>query len=473
MSALWLVLVHIVRVLAEAGWNDPDICNGGEGWKKIPDPYKVHHPPKPYDNKWQSDDASLVVLIASLRETRCPDTLISMYTKATNPNRIFFGIVQQNDASDVDCQVGACEKMGTPAVKQDDGSYVAGDCKLFNQVRMYRMKASEARGPVFARGHQQTLVEPEDDFCMQIDAHTDVVQDWDRKILDQWGSVDNEYAILTSYPTNVHDLGHNSNRHWEMPILCKSAIIGPGLIRNHQASACANLRKPVISPLWAAGLSFGNCHHERNVPNDKNLKGVFMGEEFARGARLWTFGYDFYAPSRPVVGTYYGGEKGGSGHYGNDPGDSETSKKRLTTLLNWPNSDQSPKAHADLGKYDLGKRRTLDQYNQFSGMDTQKRGNFIKNWACENLTFVPWNTDDAYSEYPAKEPAEPVARIDFVKASIKGELDYLGLKSGDQENGVSILKLASFSLLLFSCLLAVAWKFNLLRKKQDHSKYSV
>ena len=78
---------------------------------------------------------------------------------------------------------------------------------------------------------------------MQIDAHTDVVQvcsswnvllknmflansfycqqrkqDWDRKILDEWGSVDNEYAILTSYPTNVHDLGHNSNKHWEVSL---------------------------------------------------------------------------------------------------------------------------------------------------------------------------------------------------------------------------------------------------------------
>ena len=72
----------------------------------------------------------LQVLIASLRETRCPDTLVSIFTKvcilvsfllfllltlprfpispsdkAKNPERVFFGVVQQNGPGDVDCQV--------------------------------------------------------------------------------------------------------------------------------------------------------------------------------------------------------------------------------------------------------------------------------------------------------------------------------------------------------------------------------
>lgn len=40
-------------------------------------------------------------------------------------------------------------------------------------------------------------------------------------------------------------------------------------------------------------------------------------------ARLWTHGYDFYSPTKPMVGTYYGGEKGGKGWFTSKPGEYE------------------------------------------------------------------------------------------------------------------------------------------------------
>jgi hypothetical protein len=45
------------------------------------------------------------------------------------------------------------------------------------------MDAAEARGPVYARAQQIKAISPQDDYCMQIDAHTDAVQDWDVKIV--------------------------------------------------------------------------------------------------------------------------------------------------------------------------------------------------------------------------------------------------------------------------------------------------
>lgn len=405
----------------EPGWTDPNICNDGTGWRVIPDPYKFHEPPKPYDDKWNSEKASIVVLISALRESRCPKTIADLVSKAKHPERINFGIVQQNDEmADVDCQEGACKLLGTPAVKNQDGTFSAGGCVVFNRIRMIRMSHTSARGPVFARGHQHLLVEPQDDFCMQIDAHTDAVKEWDVRILAEWGAVSNEYAVLTSYPTNVHDLDTNSNNHWEMPILCTASFIGSGLIRNAQASACANLERPALSPLWAAGLSFAKCHAERNVPNDKSLKGVFMGEEYARGARLWTHGYDFYVLSRPIIGTYYGVEKGGMGSFGSKPGESEFSGKRLSTLLRWPNSDQSQRAYDDLGTFGLGTRRSLDQYAAFSGVDPINQKLESK---CTNLTLVPWlSYSDVYKEAKdAPHPHGPIAPPPGAEAGSNGK----------------------------------------------------
>jgi len=146
-----------------------------------------------------------------------------------------------------------------------------------------------------------------------------------------------------------------------------------------------------------------------------------------------------------------------------DPGDSERSRKRLTTLLHWPGSDQSPEAHAQLGVYDLGVRRTLNQYAQFSGMDTTQRKDFVKNWACENLTYQNWLTDNAYTEYHIAPAAHAATTID----------KDLGNAGRAENNRANLLKIISFAMLAMSCLLALTWKLNLLEKKEDNSKYAV
>ena len=109
-------------------------------------------------------------------------------------------------------------------------------------------------------------------------------------MLKEWGACKNEYAVLTTYPTNIKDLGQNTAGMWMMPHLCEASFVGNGLVRNGQAGAAGNLKHPILTPLWAAGLSFMRCHAEVNVPNDPEETGIFMGEEYARAARLWTHG---------------------------------------------------------------------------------------------------------------------------------------------------------------------------------------
>jgi hypothetical protein len=177
-------------------------------------------PPPPYSDSHTKPDTKIVVMVAALRETRLVDSLNTMFSTAKYPDRIHFAVIQQNAADDVDCVEGLCKKLGTPLTKTGDGKYVnTNNCKYFDQIRVIRMKHTDAKGPVFARAKQAELVKPSDDFCMQIDAHTHTVQDWDVKMLGEWAMTQNEYAILTTYPTNVPDLGKNVNNHWEMPHL--------------------------------------------------------------------------------------------------------------------------------------------------------------------------------------------------------------------------------------------------------------
>jgi len=395
-----------------------------DGWRRI-DPekqFEFGRPPPPFDDKHKRSDSTILVLIAALRETRLKDTLVSMIKNATHPERIRFAIVQQNAPEDDDIISEYCRAMGAP-VDLDPNTFLPTDpnhgCPYLENIRVLRMRSSEARGPAYARALGNKLVDFEhDDFCMQIDAHTKVVKDWDVLLLEDWGKAENEYGVLTTYPTNVHDLGKNTGNHWEMPHLC-CATGRRGIMVNCQAKAAANLEYPLLAPLWAAGLSFSKCHAEKVAPNDPNLKGVFAGEEYARGVRLWTHGYDFYSNSRPWIGTYYGGEKGGkSFHWKTDQ--INEAHERMATLVKAPGSDRSPEALARLEPYGLGTKRTLEQYIEFTGIDP--RNGDTSQAKCA-VVYVPWYKPTSSPTFPPGEstrslrgepepfsaPGEPVA----------------------------------------------------------------
>jgi hypothetical protein len=171
------------------------------------DPEAPSAPPI-FDDKWKSNSSTIVVEIAALRESRLVMTLYNFLTKAAHPERVRFVVIQQNSASDIDCVEGLCKKFGTP-ISVESGKFTnpGNKCKYFDSIRIIRMKDTDAQGPVFARARQAELLDKQtDDFCMQIDAHTDVVKDWDVLMLNQWGAINNEYGVITSYPTNIVDL---------------------------------------------------------------------------------------------------------------------------------------------------------------------------------------------------------------------------------------------------------------------------
>lgn len=359
--------------------------------------FRPHPPP---DDAVPHDKASIVILIAALRETRVVASINSALKWADNPDRVFIGVVQQNQGDDEDALEGYCKESGhelkrlpefnDSPVRRKDGEHEWGQsrytgdsfaaCKRAKQIRVFRMEASEASGPVFARAQQKRLLGTEksggeEDFCLQVDAHTVFTKGWDTYLLKEWGETKNEYAILTTYPTGANELPAdggmpNINNHWEMPHLCDAEIQGPGLVRNAQAGAAANLVVPALCKLWAAGLSFSRCHAERLVPADPTLKHIFMGEEFARGARLWTHGYDFYTMARPAIGTWYGADKGNAEGWAHDTDEAQKAHDRIATLLQAKGSDQSSEALAAMKGYELGKRRSFKDYIALTGVDT-------------------------------------------------------------------------------------------------------
>jgi [Skp1-protein]-hydroxyproline N-acetylglucosaminyltransferase len=58
---------------------------------------------------------------------------------------------------------------------------------------------------------------------------------------------------------------------------------------------------PVASLFWAAGYSFSRSALLSEVPYNARLPSLFLGEELDMLARMWTRGWDVFAPPEAVV----------------------------------------------------------------------------------------------------------------------------------------------------------------------------
>lgn len=331
---------------------------------------------------------------------------MNYFTKAQHPERITIGLVQQVANEDADCIKKYCELLGHKSLT---------NCPHVNQIRQTVVSWLEAKGPTFGRHLQSQLqLQGDEEFCvswpdgvrprprfpcspslwsqMQTDSHMDVVQGWDAKLLEAWAMTNNEYAVLSTYVHDFPSLNKNVNNRNEVPFICRIMWTGNGIVRNQQASSAINLERPILAPLWGAGLSFSKCHAERKTPYDPQLPQTFDGEEFSKFVRLWTRGYDVYTVHRSYVVHDYTRPKGPNPQgWKRNPEEMKRSVMRLKTLFGLPGGERTAEGLMKLGKYGLGTKRTLDQLIDFVGVDLRNQ-KIIGN-RCIDLPYVPFEPD--------------------------------------------------------------------------------
>ena len=221
----------------------------------------------------------------------------------------------------------------------------------------------------------------------------------DEKIIQMWDDAKNEYAVLSTYVTDIEKLGEDGNGkpHHQVPHLCMVKFTSN--VRTH-ATKCANdLSKPKLTnAVWGAGLSFSKCHAELKVQVDPHTPHIFDGEEFNRAARFWTYGYDIYTPNHVyVLHDYHGSQNNPvTRGWGRNPtlhGTFQDSNKRLRTMLDMPAGESDPAVATRMkrSKFGLGDRRTLDQLIQFSGIDLHnERPSIDGENRCGNIQWIPF-----------------------------------------------------------------------------------
>ncbi len=286
----------------EGEQQEEQIVDGGADIVDKPRGTLEPYPPK--DKLYEKSDTPLFIGISSFRDSQCPKTVYDLYRKAKHPERITIGIVQQwKSDEDIDCLEGYCMmvKEQDPEMWEASG----GVCPYFHQVKILRLDYREALGCCYAR-HFQSYMLRDEEFCMQIDSHTTAIHDWDKQLMDMWARANNEYGILSVYPRDVKDKNmiKSGTEHNDEPHLCQISFTGKSK-REPRYKPAFTIQipdnRPLLSNGYAGGFSFGKCHSWKAVPYDPKLKMVFNGEEFSMASRLWTWGYDLYAPDRSVI----------------------------------------------------------------------------------------------------------------------------------------------------------------------------
>ncbi|CAH0519925.1 unnamed protein product [Peronospora belbahrii] len=239
-----------------------------------------------------------IIMISNYRDSvRCSETLRSIFTSAVTPDNIKISIYDQIYAAENErpCAQQFCELVGEMFCRR-------------SQIVSSQIDAINATGPTAARYETEKVITNED-FCMAIDSHMVFVPDWDEKIMAQWDSVENPNAIISTYPKDIINIASRKVDD-TMHIMCLARIevnIADAMVMYDPASVIKKKDTPkaILVSQLAGGFNFGGCKQAKEVRNDPHTPFLFHGEEYSRAARLWTNGYDFYAPSEDIVFHWY------------------------------------------------------------------------------------------------------------------------------------------------------------------------
>jgi [Skp1-protein]-hydroxyproline N-acetylglucosaminyltransferase len=226
---------------------------------------------------------SIFVTIPSYRDSECQHTISDLINKAKFPQNISFGVCFQYD-------------------KEADQHCLAHWPKeLFpNQIRVDYVDYREATGPCWARYRAQQLYR-EEDYWFSIDSHMRAVEHWDQLVIDLLQQCHSAKAIITAYPHD-YTLPNQLSAETRPIVTCAKPQLGPDhMLRVEGKLLIAPTPQPIPALFWVSGCSFSRARALVEVPYDPHLPQLFFGEESSMTARLWTSGWDFYAPGRVVL----------------------------------------------------------------------------------------------------------------------------------------------------------------------------
>lgn len=333
-------------------------------------------------NKKSGGLPRIFVQIASYRDPECQWTVKDLFEKAAHPERVFVGICWQH-------------------VKAEDGYCFQQPAPRPEQVRVFEVEATQSKGACWARSQVQKLWRGEE-YTLQIDSHMRFEQGWDTLLLECLAACEDENAVLTCYPEG-YTPPNDISRNWVYGMAAKE-FDKHGILLMHGRPAYPASKplpeKPMPGAYISANMIFGPSRIIEAVPYDPHL--YFFGEEISLAVRLWTHGYNIYHPNRLITYHYWDRSKRRT-HFDDHsqwPKQNEKAFARVRHLLGTEQS-RDLEVLAELDSFGLGSRRSLSEYQEYSGIDFSRK------------TIAPHALEGVYERYDvfAASRSKPASKV--------------------------------------------------------------
>ncbi|CAE7827708.1 gnt1 [Symbiodinium sp. CCMP2592] len=309
-----------------------------------------------------SADPSIFVSIPSYRDPECQYTIRDLFSKALKPERVFIGVCWQADPE----EDAACFLLEPPS-------------HLASNVRVLPLHHRDARGPCYARARIQQELYQDEEYYFQLDSHYRMIPNWDEELLSQLDLCRKQSArpILSTYPSSYtlpedYQPGEEDRAKLHPAkdpiVLCAKGFGADGFLRITGKSCKASaFDVPQPGIFWAAGFSFSSAAMLREVPYDVELEDLFFGEEPSMATRLWTSGFDFFAPTK-VIGYHLWTRK--HRPVFREHGSEEQRRREMESQQR---VRQLLRGDADVPGGGLGSRRPLAEYEELAGLSFANR----------------------------------------------------------------------------------------------------
>jgi len=285
----------------------------------------------------------IFVSVASYADSDVGPTLRDALGQAHRPERLRFGVVSQEDPADPDYLADFVEHPG---------------------VRILRMPHTAARGPMFARHRCLDLLEGEPYF-FQIDSHSRFFPGWDQHLVEMHRECPEPRSILSAFPPAISHM----TRPEKLKYIGHCGFLrelSPDRVKIGSVSVrLPPVPRPAFS-ISAANL-FGPSSFVREVPIDPHMPyGLQHPEQLTYAVRLYTHGWDLFTPSRHTVATAYTKTRRARPYNVDHPDANRLRKRswhRAQYLLGLGSlADVHPEQQVELGRYGMGRARTVSDY---------------------------------------------------------------------------------------------------------------
>ena len=323
--------------------------------------------------------------IAAYRDPQLIPTLRSMIDNASNPDNLVFCIAWQRDERD---------DFDNLEIFKDDPRFI-----------IIEIPALESKGACWARSLIQQRYNGED-YTLQIDSHMRFVKDWDTKCIEmikQLQADGYKKPLLTGYVSSFDpdDDTKFVKEPWKMKF---DRFIPEGAVffLPESIDEWQHLTGPVKSRFYSAHFCFTLGSMCIEVPHDPNY--YFHGEEISIAVRAFTHGYDLFHPHMVICWHEYT-RKGRTKHW-----DDHIESNKEVVPWHIRNNDCHKRNRClfsmdgesydsvDWGLYGFGTERTLEEYQNYAGINFKLR--LAHKFTTDNVDYPPnpvvYKTDDEW-----------------------------------------------------------------------------